>query len=384
MRHTAGRIHRLRPAIVALAVLAGGTIVSPGLAAQSSSVSFSTVGTQVRPSLELRVPSGEVRQDTDIPVGDARFNVSSAFDIYTGSINGRLRLYRSWGRLTPELAVGLALDTEPPLSSELAGRVDFVSLSEAVERTRDYSLGARWKLPLGTLSGGVSVEERLFFSGSQEAAESQDLLSRLSWDVDDVRPVLPEATPETVGGYLRLGLEQRTSLDAATAVALRLRVNGSLNYRLGERWRIEHRLQAGSPVYAWSPGRVRLSSIGGFDTVRGLDGGEVSSWRELILGTTAARGLGARGDAPDAEVRRIRFHSMRALSLMDAAVYQRDQDLIERPRVTAGTGLGLASTITAPNGFHIDTRAFLAVPLDRTPMPVVYLRSSLFVFSGGD
>lgn len=366
-------------------VLGSGLLATPAAVdAQSSSVSFSTVGTQVRPSLELRVPSGEVRQDTDIPVGDARFNVSSAFDIYTGSINGRLRLYRSWGPVTPEVAVGLALDTEPPLSSELAKQTQLLNLSEAVERRRDYSLGARWNLPLGGISGTTTVEEALFFSGNQQAEETRDLISRLAWDVNDVRPVLPEATPETVGGSLRLGLRHRISLDASSAVALRAQVDGTLNHRPVDRWRLEHRLRLGSPLIVWSPERVRLTSIGGFDTVRGLDSGAVSSWRELIVGTTASRGLGARGNAPDAELRQVRIHSVRVLALLDAAAYQKTDAIDESVRLTGGTGLGLASTISAPNGFHIDTRMFLAMPLDRTPMPVIYLRSSLFVFSGGD
>jgi hypothetical protein len=44
----------------------------------------------------------------------------------------------------------------------------------------------------------------------------------------------------------------------------------------------------------------------------------------------------------------------------------------------AGVGTGLATTLSAPGGIHLDVEAYVAFPIEASPMPVVYVRSSLF------
>ncbi len=354
----------------------------PALYAQTTSVEIDTIRTSIRPQLELRVPSGEVRQDTTIPVGESRFNVNSVFDLYTGSISGEIRGFRSIGDVTPYLAVGLQLDAEPPLTADVTDGVAGLAADETIERDRFAGTGLRWELVPGAVVLSTEVREKLFLSGETER-NTVDLTPEVAWEIEDIRPILPQRTPETVGGLLQVAFTQRTSLDAGSAVDLRWRVSAVLNHRPADMWRWEHRLTATTPLVVWDRERSQPLGLGGFDSVRGVDAGSVPGRRAIVLGNTLSRALGPGAPADGNGVQRVRFHSLRAIAVGDVAMLQNDWSLVDVPRVIAGAGLGLASTVSAPGSIHLDVRAYAALPAERSPMPILYLRTSLFALSEG-
>lgn len=348
------------------------------VSAQTTTVQLETVRTSVQPQLDVVVPTGEIRQDTVVPVGAGRFDVRSRFNLYSGSMDGRVRVSRPLGPIVPFFAVGLTVDTEPVFVTEVDGALPGDAGPQTVERDRYGSVGLRWNALPGTIGLSSELRERLFLTGAGDDAESVDITNTLAWTVEDVQPILPQQTPETVGGFLRVSLAQRNSLDTGRAIDITGRIEGRLNHRPWDRWSLEHRLTISSPVVVWDRNRSRPVGLGGFDSVRGLDSGAVTARRVVVVGNTLSRALGARGDEVDMSIRDIRLHSLRAVAILDGAIYQEEYALARRPAAVASAGIGMATTVTAPGGIHLDLRSYVAVPVTQVPIPVVYFRTSLF------
>jgi hypothetical protein len=350
------------------------------LSAQDGSVEIDTVRTRVRPQLEFSLPSGEVRQRSTIPVGESAFTVRSDLNPFTGSLSGGLRIARRIDEFEPYLDLGLDLQTETPLAAEASELFAEIDVEEMFERDRLATIGARWSRLPGRIEGAVEVRERVLFRASEEALSSIDVTPLLAWESSNVRRLLPGRTPETVGGYGRVEVTHLANVDSMSAVDLRLRVSGLINYRPGDRWRAQHRLQAFTPLIIWNRRLSRSVGFGGFDAVRGHPADDTVANRGLISSNVVSREITTSGDGSD-PIESLTVHSVRALALFDFGVYQSAFSIDEPLGAIAGGGGGLALTVSAPGGIHFDLEAYLAAPLDQAPMPVIYIRTAVFSLS---
>lgn len=357
----------LRRSAIAAVVLLSAAAAGHG---QDASVEVDTVRARVQPDLEIELPSGIIEQQSSIPIGEAAFTVASRIDFLTGSIAGDVSLSRNLSAisLTPFVELGVEANTDPPLVPET---------TESIDRARHATVGTDWSGWRGTFQLSTELREDVRFTENGESGQSMDLFPRLAWEVSDLRPVLPSQTPETVGGWFRIEVTQRTHLESQTAVDLRGRLAALLHHRTFDRWRWRHRMEFYSPLIVWNQDRSDTTGLGGFDSVRGFDEGAISTRRGAFSANTASFNLGSDEETGDT-IEHIRFHSLRALGVADIGVYQTDYALATIPRVLAGIGTGIATTLSAPGGIHLDVELFVTMPTERSPMPVVYVRSSLF------
>ncbi len=360
----------LRRSAIAAVVLLSAAAAGHG---QDASVEVDTVRARVQPDLEIELPSGIVEQQSSIPVGEAAFTVASSIDFITGSIAGDVALSRNLSAisLTPFIELGVEANTKPPLVPEA---------TESIDRARHATVGTDWSGWRGTFQLSTELREDVRFTENGEAGQSVDVFPRLAWEVSDLRPVLPSQTPETVGGWFRIEVTQRTELESQSAVDLRGRLAALLHHRTFDRWRWRHRMELYSPLVVWNQDRSDTTGLGGFDSVRGFDNGAISTRRGAFSANTASFNLGSDEETGDT-IDHIRFHSLRLLGVADIGVYQTDYALATLPRVLAGIGTGIATTLSAPGGIHLDVEIFVTMPIEMSPMPVVYVRSSLFSLS---
>ncbi|MFW5695843.1 MAG: hypothetical protein ACOCYB_11785 [Alkalispirochaeta sp.] len=337
---------------------------------QDTSVEVDTVRARVQPDLEIELPSGIIEQKSTIPVGNAAFAVESTIDFVTGSIAGDVSLNRYFRSvsLAPFVSLGVDASTEPPLVPET---------TETVDRSRHVRVGTDWSIAASTFQLSVELREDTRFSYNGDASQTLDLFPTVAWEVSDLRPALPSQTPETVGGWFRLEFTQRAHVDSSSAVDLRGRIAGLLHHRAFERWRWRHRMELYSPLVVWNRARSERVGLGGFDSVRGFDEGAIRTRRGVFSANTASFNLGSDDETGDT-IEHIRFHSLRALAVGDVALYQNSHDLTAIPRAMAGVGTGIATTVSAPGGIHLDMEAYVTIPVEAGLLPVIYVRSSLF------
>lgn len=359
-----------RKLIAGITLLALATGTSYG---QEASVEVDTVRARVQPDLEIELPSGIVEQSSTIPIGDASFSVNSSIDFITGSIAGDVSLSRNFSslNLTPFVDVGVEASTEPTLVPEA---------TESVDRIRRGTAGIDWTGWYGTFQLSTEVREDIQFSEGNGASASTDAFPSLAWEISDLRPVLPAQTPETVGGWFRIEFTQHTHIGAQSAVDVKGRMAALLHHRAFDRLRWRHRMEIYSPLVVWNRTRSSAVGLGGFDSVRGFDDGAISTRRGAFSTNTASFHLVSDEETGDT-IEPIRFHSLRALAVGDIALYQNTFSLVAVPQVMAGVGTGLATTLSAPGGIHLDVEAYVTLPIEASPMPVIYLRSSLFSLS---
>ncbi|MEX2442150.1 MAG: hypothetical protein WD492_00995 [Alkalispirochaeta sp.] len=359
-----------RKSIAAAVLVVAAAAVGHG---QEASVEVDTVRARVRPDVEIELPSGIVEQKSTIPIGDASFTVQSTIDFLTGSIAGDVTLSRflSAVDLTPFVELGVEASIEPTLVPEA---------SESVDRIRRATVGARWTGGPGSWEVTTEFREDIRLSEENGDSESLDAFPTVAWEISDLRPVLPARTPETVGGWVRIELTQRTHVGTQSAVDLRGRIAALLHHRALDRLRWRHRMEIYSPLAVWNRVRSDTVGLGGFDSIRGFEDGAINTRRGALSANTASFNLGS-DDKVGETIDHVRFHSLRALAVGDIALYQDSYSLSTVPEVMAGIGTGLATTLSAPGGIHVDVEAYVAFPIEATPMPVVYVRSSLFSLS---
>jgi hypothetical protein len=360
----------LRDLVAGVALLAAGAGTGYG---QEASVEVDTVRARLRPDLEFVLPSGIVKQSSTLPVGEASLSVRSSIDFVTGSIAGDVVFSRvlSSIHLTPFLELGVEVSTEPTLVPEA---------TESVDRIRHGTAGTRWSGGTGTWELTGEIREDIRLSENNGGSETLDVYPSVAWEVSDLRPVLPTRTPETVGGWVRIELTQRAHLGTQSAVDLRGRIAALLHHRAFDRLRWRHRMEIYSPLAVWNRSRSKTVDLGGFDTVRGFEGGAISTRRGALSANTASFNLGS-DDEMGETIEHVRFHSLRALAVGDIAIYQDTYSLASVPQVMMGAGSGIATTLSAPGGIHLDVEAYVALPVEAAPMPVIYVRSSLFSLS---
>ncbi len=369
MRLSAG-FRNILAAAVALTLLMLAAGVGYG---QEASVEVDTVRAQVQPDLEIALPSGIIEQSSTIPIGEASFAVNSSIDFITGSIAGDVLLSRNLGSLSlaPFVDVGVEASTEPTLLPEA---------TESVDRIRYVTAGIDWTGWRGTFQLSTKLREDIQLSDDNSNSESIDAFPQLAWEISDLRPVLPSQTPETVGGWFRIELTQRTYIATQSAVDMQGRIAALLHHRAFDRLRWRHRMEIYSPLIVWNRDRSSTVGLGGFDSVRGFDEGAITTRRGAISANTASFNLGSDEETGDT-IEHVRFHSLRALAVGDIALYQDTLSLVAVPQVMAGVGTGIATTLSAPGGVHLNVEAYITLPIEGSPMPVIYLRSSLFSLS---
>jgi hypothetical protein len=365
---------------------------------EEPTVRVDSVGVRVQPALEFIIPYGVISQSADIPIGRSVVSTKADFDLATSAVAGQVGLSRRFGNWEPGLRAYQRSNTEGIAQPRITGgEVRLAPEERYLERERGVVGDLSWYIRENLVGNGAmelteSIETLL--SEPQEGEEIQEssfeIAPSISIELRNLRIRSPRRSADIRGTYLRFTLSQRYVDHFSAPASLTGRVASLLSLDPHPRLNLEHQISATTPLYIWDRELYRPLSLGGFDTLRGFDPGDLSESRGILLRNTlswrpVSRDEEAAFDSPllgeEDETVKIRLHNFKALLAVDALLAQEDPDLSSKVSAYLGAGPGAALTVSAGESIHFDLRAYLTWPVGYEAIPVFYLQGAIFSVS---
>lgn len=365
--------------------------------ANEPTIEVDSVGVRVQPQLEFVIPYGVISQSADIPIGQSVVSTKADFDLATSAVAGRVGLSRRFGNWEPGLRGYQRSNTEGIAQPRITGgEVRLVPDERYLERERGVIGDLNWYIQEDVVGNGAlelteSIETLLSEpTNGENVQESQfEIIPSLSMELRTLRLPTPRRSADIRGTYLRFTLSQRFVDQFSYPAALTGRIATLLSQDITRRINLEHQLSATTPLYIWDRSLFQSLSLGGFDTLRGFDSGDVTETRGFLARNTLTwRPFPEKltsFDSPvvgeEEETVRVRLHNFKALLAVDVLLAQEDPDIDSEVSTYVGAGPGAALTVSAGEAVHFDLRAYLAWPLGYDTIPVFYLQGALFSVS---
>lgn len=352
------------------------------------------VGVRVQPQLEFVIPYGVISQSADIPIGQSVVSTKADFDLAASAVAGEVGLSRRFGNWEPGLRGYQRSNTEGIAQPRIAGdEVRLLPDERYLERERGVEGDLNWYVRENLVGNGAlelteSIETLLSEPpDGEEIRESQfEIIPSISMELRSLRIPTPGRSADIQGSYLRFTLSQRHIDRFSNPVVLSGGVATLLSLDPLPRINVEHQLSATTPLYVYNRELLQPLSLGGFDSLRGFDSGNVTETRGFLARNTVswrpAPEKEAAFDSPvvgeEDETVKVRIHNFKALLAVDALVAQEEPELESEVSVYLGTGPGAAVTVSAGESVHFDLRAYLVWPVGYSEIPVFYLQGAIF------
>ncbi|MFP4534326.1 MAG: hypothetical protein ACLFNP_01295 [Spirochaetaceae bacterium] len=352
------------------------------------------VGVRVQPQLEFVIPYGVISQSADIPIGQSVVSTKADFDLAASAVAGEVGLSRRFGNWEPGLRGYQRSNTEGIAQPRIAGdEVRLLPDERYLERERGVVGDLNWYVRENLVGNGAlelteSIETLLSEPpDGEEIRESQfEIIPSISMELRSLRIPTPGRSADIQGSYLRFTLSQRHIDRFSNPVVLSGGVATLLSLDPLPRINVEHQLSATTPLYVYNRELLQPLSLGGFDSLRGFDSGNVTETRGFLARNTVswrpAPEKEAAFDSPvvgeEDETVKVRIHNFKALLAVDALVAQEEPELESEVSGYLGTGPGAAVTVSAGESVHFDLRAYLVWPVGYSEIPVFYLQGAIF------
>lgn len=351
----------------------------------SPRVELSTFRAQVRPELEVILPTGAITQYIPLRVGRFGVDTTLGYAVNGNELDGEMVFSYRLGRVLPELRFFQSVDFEDYVSPGFdTGGVKVFSEEEFVSRRRGTEPRVSVTVLPNTRVGTALAITDVFdwsLTESELVDEGLNLVPEVFLIYDNMKALQPNRNLELEGVAAKLSVSQlfRERFDVPVSAEVESRL--LLQFLLGDNWSFKEQFTANSIVEVWREDLLSPYRLGGSGSIRGYLEDEFEAMRVGIASTEFARRVLRSLDTSFAvrERRRVQIHQHRVFLLNDVAVTQRELDLDSEPSFYGSAGVGLG-TVVSLGRIHFDVSVAAVQAFDVSRLPVYYFRTTLFNF----
>jgi hypothetical protein len=348
-------------------------------------VELSTFRAEVRPELEVVLPTGAITQSIPLQFGNFGIDTTLGYAVNGNELDGEMVFsYRVW-RLLPQVSFFQSVDFEDYVDPQFStSGVDVFSDEEFISRRRGLKPQVSMTVLPDTRVGsalGVTDIYKWNLSNDELVDDGLDLVPEIFVIYDNMKAVDPNRELEFSGVAARTSVSQRFRNNFDNPVSLEWQNRLLLRFLLGEDWSIEEQLTFDSITRIWDEELARVYQLGGFDSIRGYAPNEIEAVRAGMLSTGLSRRIlrGLDTSFRVRERRRVAVHQYRLFTLTDLAVTQSALALDSKPSFYGSAGGGIGAVISSGR-IHLDLSVTVSQPFELDRLPVVYIRTTLFNF----
>jgi hypothetical protein len=348
-------------------------------------VELSTFRAEVRPELEVVLPTGAITQSIPLQFGNLQIDTTLGYAVNGNELDGEMVFsYRVW-RLRPQLSFFQSVDFEDYVDPRFnTSGVDVFSDEEFISRQRGLEPRVSMTvLPHTRVGTALKLTDTFEWSLSNDELvdEGLDLVPKAFVVYDNMKAVDPNRVLEFSGVAGRTAVSQRFRNRFDNPVSLEWQNRLLLQFLMGPNWTFEEQVTFDTFLRTWDRDLAKVYQLGGFDSVRGYAPNEIDAVRAGMLSTQVSRRILRELDTQFRvrERRRVDLHQYRLFAVSDLAATQRSLSLDSEPSFYGSAGGGVGMVISSGR-IHLDISLTVSQPFELERLPVVYVRTTLFNF----
>ncbi len=349
--------------------------------AEKLNVKFSTVQAQVSPSLDLVLPSGNVRLTFTQPINRLDLIFYLGYGIISSNINSELTFAYNIKRFRPYLKFFQSTDFENLVAPGISGSdIVLVPTDKYIERNRGFEGGIGYRLaPKLYLEPAFLLDE--VFKGSltetRVLEDGFDLVPKLSFIYDGVRALDPANKLYFKGLSYRTVFKARFRDSFDTPVDMRNENQLLSHFNIRSSWFFILRGTLDYPIAIWEKKLAGYYELGGFDSIRGYENGSINAFSFNLFTVDTEHEL-FRDRELNLFKNNLRIHQFRVKLFTDSLLYQESIGLKSDLGYLASLGAGFSFVLSGQKKSHFKIEFSAAQGLQSRNKPILYFRTSLF------